>query len=314
MQTDCQEHLLQGFVLTKAKNRIQVNVNNTPLWCELGADILEEPPVVGDAVLIQQVEADYGLLASVLPRRTKLSRRAAAPMPGAYPREQVMAANVDLVVPVFAAANPTLKWNLVDRYIILAEAAEIPVLICITKTDQLDKIQRAKRAVYEENLALYRSIGYEIIETSSLTGSGIKTLAERMNGHTSILMGKSGVGKTSLLNRILPGQDLKVKAVGTQRDGKGRHTTTAMTAYPVDSKSYVIDAPGIRELGLWDVYPEDLAYYFPEMRPYLGCCKFRLDCQHEEEPGCAVRQAVMDGKINPYRYQSYLRLKEDDDV
>ncbi len=304
---------LPGIVLTKSNGKILVSLNGQEVWCRLGSRHWEETPVPGDKVTVLLYNELEGELLALHPRRNKLSRRAAAPKPGAYPQEQVIAANLDVVVPVFSITKPALKWNLLDRYLVMAEAAGIPALICITKLDQLPTFQPAQEAELRERLALYRSIGYPVVETSCVDQSGIPALIERLHGRTSILMGKSGVGKTSLMNLILPGQDLRVGAV-SEKLKKGRHTTSFVKAYTLDSDSHVIDAPGMRELGLWDVLADELAFCFPEMRPYLGLCKFGLNCQHEEEPGCALRQAVMNGKIDPYRYASYLRLKEEDEV
>lgn len=304
---------LPGIVLTKSNGKILVSLPGQEVWCRLGSRHWEEPPVPGDKVTVLLYNELEGELLALHPRRNKLSRRAAAPKPGAFPQEQVIAANLDLVVPVFSITKPALKWNLLDRYLVMAEAAGIPALICITKLDQLPTFQPAQEAELRERLALYRSIGYPVVETSCVDQSGIPALIERLHGRTSILMGKSGVGKTSLMNLILPGQNLRVGAV-SEKLKKGRHTTAFVKAYALDAASYVIDAPGMRELGVWDVLADELAFCFPEMRPYLGVCKFGLNCQHEEEPGCAIRQAVLNGKINPYRYASYLRLKEEDDV
>lgn len=302
-----------GIVLSKSNGKILVSINNQEVWCRLGSQQWEETPVPGDAVTVVWQTDQEGELINLQPRRNKLSRRAAAPKPGAFPQEQIIAANVDLVVPVFSITKPELKWNLLDRYLVLAESAGIPALICITKLDQLRTLKPAQQAELRDRLDLYRTLGYAVIETSCVNQEGINTLVETLTGSISILMGKSGVGKTSLMNQILPGQDLRVGAV-SEKLKKGRHTTSFVKAYAMDNSSYVIDAPGMRELGLWDVFPEDLPAYFPEMRPFLGSCKFRLNCQHEDEPGCAIRQAVMNGKIDPYRYASYLRLKEEDDV
>ncbi|MRR10443.1 ribosome small subunit-dependent GTPase A, partial [bacterium] len=131
-----------------------------------------------------------------------------------------------------------------------------------------------------------------------------------LRGRRSLLLGKSGVGKTSLLNALEPGLGLRVQATN-QVTGKGRHTTTAATLFPLALGGAIIDTPGIREFGLWDVDADDLAYLFPEMRPHLGHCRFGLDCRHAEEPGCAVRKAVTAGLVSPYRYQSYLKLRTD---
>jgi ribosome biogenesis GTPase / thiamine phosphate phosphatase len=269
-------------------------------------DTNHDPIAVGDQVLFTENEGLTGQITAVLPRRNRVSRRGAIPMPGAHPFEQVIAANVDRIIPVFAATRPAPHWGLLDRYLVLAEAAGIPALICITKTDLLDN-----PAGLEADLEAYRQIGYPIIHTSSAQGEGIEELKQALQGRISVLMGKSGVGKSSLLNSLQPGLGLRINEVGRE-SGKGKHTTTGMQMFALDFGGAVVDTPGIRELGIWDVDGRDLALFFPEMRPYLGLCKFRADCRHEEEPGCAVRKAVMNNQISPRRYQSYLKIKEDE--
>jgi len=300
-----------GVVLTKSNGKILVSVNQIKVWCRLGGQTVEELPVVGDQVVVKLESETEGAFEALCPRRSKLSRRAAGS--GRFAQEQVLAANVDLVVPVLAVSKPEPKWNLLDRYLVMAEAAGIPALICMSKSDQLSGMKSAQQNQIFQRLDMYRRIGYPVVTTSSVDHEGVSELIRLLKGKTAFLIGKSGVGKTSLLNVLLPGQDLRVSHV-SEKLGKGRHTTTAVTAYAVDETTFVIDAPGMRELGLWDVEMDLLENYFPEMQPFLGRCKFRLNCRHEEEPGCAIRQAVMDGEIDPYRYASYLRLKEDDDV
>jgi len=259
---------------------------------------------VGDEVIFDAT----GQITALLPRRNSLSRRAAAPRPGAYAGEQVIAANIDRIVPVFAAANPHPAWHLLDRYLVMAEAAEIPALVCISKMDlvaghsEADEIERVA--------AEYRAIGYPVLLTSAATGAGLESFCSALGGRRSVLVGKSGVGKTSLLNELEPGLGLRVQETN-HVTGKGRHTTTAAQMFPLASGGAIIDTPGIREFGLWGVEETDLAYFFPEMRPYLGSCRFGLNCQHADEPGCAVRKAVASGRISPYRYQSYLKLRTD---
>jgi ribosome biogenesis GTPase len=149
-----------------------------------------------------------------------------------------------------------------------------------------------------------------VILTSAATGEGIEGLNRILRGRVSVLVGKSGVGKSSVLNAVQPGLGLSIQEV-SQKSGKGRHTTTQMQMFPLSNSGAVIDTPGIREFGLWNVEDQDLADYFPEMRPLIGRCRFASSCAHNEEPGCAVRQAVVSGQIDPYRYQSYLRLLEE---
>jgi ribosome biogenesis GTPase len=267
-------------------------------------------PVVGDVVRLDLRQDGTGVIIGIQPRRNQLSRRSAVPMPSAHAHEQVIAANVDQVVPVFAAANPLPKWNLLDRYLALAESLDLPALIVITK---LDLVQDADGRVADELLQVteaYRRIGYPVLLTSALAGQGLQELRQALQGSLSVLLGKSGVGKTALLNAMQPGLGLRVNEV-SRVTGKGKHTTTHLELFPLDSGGALVDTPGVREFGLWDLEGEQLAYFYREMRPFIGRCRFGLGCAHAEEPGCAIRQAVISGQINPQRYQSYLRLKEE---
>lgn len=265
-----------------------------------------DPVAVGDVVRFAEAEGGTGSIVEVLPRRNRLARRAAGPH---HPFEQVIVANLDQVVPVFAAADPPPHWNLLDRYLVSAEAVEIPASICITKVDLAlgrdGSIEAELRAAVED----YRRIGYDVVLASAVTGEGIEELRQVLAGRISALLGKSGVGKSSLLNALQPGLGLRVNEI-SQATGKGKHTTTHLEMFPLEPGGRVVDTPGVREFGLWDVDPDDLALFFPEMRPFVGRCRFGLDCRHDEEPGCAIRKAVMDGKISPRRYQSYCRLKD----
>jgi ribosome biogenesis GTPase len=223
-----------------------------------------------------------------------------------HTHEQVIAANVDQIMPVFSIASPIPKWGLLDRYLAAAEAAEVPALICVTKTDLQSPVSELQKSITE-----YQQIGYPIIQVSALTGEGIPKLKALLQGRVTVLVGKSGVGKTSLLNAIQPRLGLRVREVARGAKGKGRHTTTHLEMFSLAFGGAVIDTPGIREFGLWDIYADELAWCFPEMRPLIGACKFGLDCHHDEEPGCAVRKAVMAGAISPRRYRSYMRLMEE---
>ena len=249
-------------------------------------------------------KAASGVIVEILPRESKFSRP--APVPGQRVFEQVIVANADLVVPVFSVANPTPKWGLLDRYLVSAEAADLPSLIVINKLDLA-----WKNPNFDEEIEIYRRVGYPVLLVSAVTGEGMEELKSALQGKQSVLVGKSGVGKTSLLNAIQPGLGLRVKAVSQGEFGKGRHTTTHLEMFELDFGGALVDTPGIREFGLWDVAGEELAYLFPEMADYIGQCKFGLSCQHDQEPGCAIRKAVMAGTISPYRYQSYMRLQEE---
>jgi ribosome biogenesis GTPase len=263
-----------------------------------------DPVAIGDRVRYVEAGDGRGVIIEVLPRDSKLSRP--APVPGQRVFEQVIVSNADLILPVFAVANPTPKWGLLDRYLVSAEAAEIPVLIVINKLDLA-----WKNPTFDEEIEIYRRIGYPVHLVSAETGEGIEELKQALQGKQSVMVGKSGVGKTSLLNAIQPGLGLRVKAVSQGELGKGRHTTTHLEMFELEFGGALVDTPGIREFGLWDVAAEELAYLFPEMAPYVGRCKFGLSCRHDQEPGCAVRKAVMAEAISPYRYQSYMNLRRE---
>jgi ribosome biogenesis GTPase len=268
-----------------------------------------DPIAVGDRVRYLDGKDGAGMIVEVLPRRNRLARR--DPAPGTHKFEQVIVANVDYVIPVFSAANPALKWALLDRYLASAESLSLSALVVITK---MDLAQRPGGVIDEEILEIvdeYRRIGYPVLLTSSITGMGLGELRQVLRGRTSAFVGKSGVGKTALLNAIEPGLGLCVGEVSQGKLGKGRHTTTSAEMVPLSFGGDIIDTPGVREFGLHDMEGGDLACFFPEMQPLIGSCRFRLDCQHDQEPGCAIRKAVMAGKISPRRYQSYLRLKEE---
>jgi ribosome biogenesis GTPase len=267
-----------------------------------------DPLAVGDAVRYIRAEDGRGMIIELLPRRNKLTRRSAVPKPlshGAHPFEQIIVTNVDQVICVMAAAQPEPKWNLMDRYLASTEAAGTQALICITKIDLVEG--NAEELLNE--LEEYRRIGYPYVLTSSVNGEGIEEMHSLLTSRISAMIGKSGVGKTALLNALQPGLGLRVREVN-RVTGKGRHTTSNLEMFPVNGGGAIVDTPGTREFGLWD-FDDDLALLFREMLPLVGKCRFGLDCQHDEEPGCAIRKAVMEGQISPRRYQSYLQLNKE---
>ena len=202
---------------------------------EIGA---VDPVAVGDQVSFVDTQDGSGLIVEVLPRRNRLARLAA----GRKPLEQVIVANVDYVVPVVAAASPAPKWNLLDRYLVSAELLGLASLVCITKLD----LAGSERELDAE-LDVYRNAGYPVAVTSSLTGKGIEALKGYLQGSISVLVGKSGVGKTSLLNALQPGLGLRVKQI-SRATSKGRHTTSNLEMYPLDSGGFIVDTPGMRGL------------------------------------------------------------------
>lgn len=313
----------QGVVFRKNIGHYEVHVDGQVVICEISPRLRKElvypiadpnslshivrdvrdiravdPVAVGDEVRLVDTQDGFGLIIEVLPRKSKLARRD----PGRKKLEQVMVANLDQMVPVFAAAQPAPKWNLLDRYLVSAESLGLASLICINKLDLVEDPDALGEVVED-----YQKIGYRVILTSTVTGEGLAEFRAALKGRVSVFIGKSGVGKTSLLNTLQPGLGLRINDI-SRATGKGKHTTTNLAMFPLALGGSVVDTPGMREFGLWDVEDTDLALLFPEMRPFIGRCKFGLDCSHTSEPGCSIRQAVESSQISQRRYQNYLRI------
>jgi ribosome biogenesis GTPase len=190
---------------------------------------------------------------------------------------------------------------MLDRLLVLAENNDLPAIICANKVDLLPDEQEAQKL-----FGVYEEIGYPVLYTSAHTGQGVEALAERLSGRLSVLSGPSGVGKSSLLNAVQPDLGLAVREI-SEATGKGRHTTVGVRLWPLDGGGYVADTPGLREAGFFDIEPEELAWHFVEIRPFLSDCRFS-SCTHTHEPDCAVKAAVESGAINEVRYDSYCRL------
>lgn len=299
---------MQGLVLKAQSGFFWVKTEAGVLECTLRGRLKKERQssdicVIGDEVTVKQVSPTTGAVEEVAPRRTKLARRAAGTR-GIW-SEDVMVANVDQVLLVFACTHPEFHPRMLDRYLVLTEISELETVIVANKVDLVGD-ERAR-----ELFAEYERIGYPVIYTGAKTGQGIDELRARLGGRLSVITGKSGVGKSTLLNTVQPGLGL---ATGDVSDavGKGRHTTRVaeLIALGTLGGGYVADTPGIRELGLWRFPLDELDWCFREMRPYLGECYFS-GCTHTHEPDCAVRAALAAGAIGPERYDSYVRLRED---
>lgn len=231
-------------------------------------------------------------------RQRMFSRMAPTPR-GEY--QQIIIANQDQAIIVFACAEPEPNLRMLDRFLIVAEEANTPSIILFNKVD-LVGIRKAK-ALYGH----YEEIGYRMLYTSAETGRGLDELRQVLLGKISVLAGPSGVGKSSLLNAIQPGLGLAVRDV-SKATRKGRHTTVVRQLFPLDGGGYVADTPGLKALALWDIEPEEVDGYFPEIRDLVAECQFS-NCMHLHEPGCAVIAAVEAGEINYERYESYIRLR-----
>jgi ribosome biogenesis GTPase len=215
------------------------------------------------------------------------------------------ASNLDQVLIVNSTVTPELNLRLLDRILVACERSDFTAIIIINKVDLLPD-----RSVLAEVHRIYEPLGYQVIETSVETNEGVDDLRGQLGGKTSVLAGMSGVGKSSLLNAIQPGLQLKARSV-SEATGKGRHTTTRSELLPLDGGGYVVDTPGIREFGIEDLKPYEVGLYFPEFRECRTACHFRT-CTHTHEKICAVRDAVETGKIHPHRFESYLRIIESD--
>ncbi|MHB8777702.1 MAG: ribosome small subunit-dependent GTPase A [Anaerolineales bacterium] len=251
---------------------------------------------LGDHVTITVLDDGSGVVENVEERKQALVRLDPRPQ-GEY--QQVLLANADQVVFVFACANPNPKLRMLDRFLVIAEKQGIPIVIVANKTDL---VENAK-----DSFNLYENIGYRVIYTSAKTGQGLEELREVLRNKISALAGPSGVGKSSVLNELQPGLGLAVNEISKVMN-KGRHTTVTRQMFAFEGGGYVADTPGWKSLALWDTEAAEIDAYFPELRDLVPHCQFS-DCTHIHEPGCAVRAALQAGAIHPERYDSYLRLR-----
>lgn len=255
---------------------------------------------VGDEVELEHDRgADAWAITAIRPRRSQLARRA----PGGGYGERVVVANVDQVVVVFAMSRPEPNEKMLDRFLVIAEANEVAARLVINKLDL------AAPGEAEARFAPYGALGYPLHFTSTVTGQGLAALHAALQGRVSALSGPSGVGKSSLLNALYPGLELRVGAI-SESVNKGRHTTVGALMHPLPDGGYVVDTPGLREVGLWGLSAQELDRCFPEFGDARGQCRF-ADCRHLAEPDCAVREALESGRVSASRYESYVKLREE---
>ncbi len=298
----------EGIVITARKPTYDVKCGDKLVRCVLRPKIREADErlraetkemrladlvSVGDRVVINTPDGIAGHIEEILPRKSQFGRTRIGKLP------QIIAANLDALLIIFATKNPPLNLRMLDRFLVTSEAAGMDSVICINKMD-LAKPQKIKSQmnVYEDF--------YPVIYASAVTGDGIDELRDAMKDKISAVAGPSGAGKSTLLNAVQPGLKLKIGDV-SEKTQKGRHTTTDVELLSLDFGGFVADTPGIRALGLFEIPLEYLDSFFPEMREYLVKCKFP-SCSHTHEPDCSVKEAVEAGKISKKRYDSYLRL------
>lgn len=275
--------------ICEASMRGRLKKGEDGLKLTVGDDVIVEPGIDDRTWSIKEIE----------PRRSQLARR----MPGGGHGERIVAANVDQVMIVFAAAKPEPHVRMLDRFLVIAEGNELDARIVINKVDLVDEAETRER--FKD----YIAAGYPMHFTSVKKQIGLQELHDALSNRVSVLSGPSGVGKSSLLNGIFPGLNLRVGEI-SESVNKGRHTTVGALMHPLPDGGYVVDTPGLREVGMWGMPSDHLDRCFPEFRPMLDGCRFG-DCTHLIEPDCAVRTAVESGAVSSERYDSYAKLRSE---
>ena len=259
------------------------------------------PVAVGDGVTVRD---DGEWITAIDPRRNYIIRKAS----NLSKQSHILAANIDVALLVVTVARPETSTTFIDRFLASAEAYSVPVVIVFNKTDDLSP---EERETVDYLPLLYTHIGYDVLHISATQGSGIETLKTRMAGKVTLLAGHSGVGKSTLINQLIPGLNVRTAEI-SEAHGTGMHTTTFSALYDLPEGGSVIDIPGIKGFGTFDMEPEEIAHYFREIFDIGRQCRFD-NCTHTHEPGCAVLQAIEAHQIAPSRYQSYLSMLNDKD-
>ncbi len=285
----------EGTVITSRRGAVVV-LDRARVEHRCRADRRLPPILAGDRVRWTGTAGEAGLVIEILPRRSVIARRRSDG------GTRSIAANVDRVLLV-VASSPPYSPPLIDRCLVVAESLSLTASLVLNKLDLLDGKERAR---IRGELGAYTEIGYETHWVSARTGEGIMRLRNALDRQSSVLIGQSGVGKSSLANLLAPGANARVQEL-SRRGRAGRHTTTATTAHPLGDEGWLLDSPGVREFAMWSVPAMALAHGFIEFRPYLGRCRFR-DCHHDQEPGCAISEAGRTGGITRARLESYRSL------
>jgi ribosome biogenesis GTPase len=295
------EQFLHGLIIKAQSGFFTVETGQGVVVCQLRGKLKQgkakgDIVAIGDRVWITLLPDGSGVIEEVEERTRAIVRLDPRPQ-GVY--QQVLLANPDQAVFVFACAHPNPRLKMLDRFLVIAEKQMVPTVIVANKIDLVEDPQ--------EIFGLYETIGYRLIYTSTKSGAGIDDLKSILARKVSAFAGPSGAGKSSLLNAMQPGLGLAVNEISKAMN-KGKHTTVTRQLFPFEEGGYVADTPGWKSLALWDTEPEEIDGYFPELRELVQYCQFS-DCTHTHEPGCAVQQALEEGKIHRERYDSYLRLR-----
>lgn len=308
------DRTLRGLIIRSQSGFYTVDTGDRSYICQLRGRLKRGPRLgdvaaVGDWVQFTPLSGRSsrntisGVIEQIEPRQRAIIRMAPTPH-GLY--QQVIIANPDQAMFTFSCSHPAPRFGMLDRFLVIAEKQRTPALIVANKVDlvSLD----AARGMFDH----YASLGYPVIYTSVRLQLGIAELHARLKGKITVFVGPSGVGKSSLLNAIQPGLGLAVKEVSLATR-KGRHTTAVRQLFPLEGGGYVADTPGLKALALWDIEPEELDGYFPELRDLVAECQFN-NCTHSHEPGCAVRAAVESGRVHPERYRSYINIRAGQEI
>lgn len=303
-----QSSVCRGVVISSTGSWYEVETDEGRIRCRIRGRLRlkgvrsTNPVVVGDEVECRADEQGDWTITDISPRRNYVIRRAS----NLSKESHIIAANIDRALLMVTLFSPVTAREFVDRFLVTCEAYKVPVTIILAKADTLG--EAAEEAADFERT--YGRAGYDIIRLSSLTGEGVDEVRELLRGRTTLLSGNSGVGKSTLIGSLLPGVEVRTGEISDSHR-KGRHTTTFSTMYPVDG-GYVIDTPGIKGFGLIDIDDAELCRYFPEMMRLAPQCRF-YNCTHTHEPGCAVREAVEHGEVAWSRYESYLKILDEDE-
>lgn len=287
---------MRGLVIGQAGHQLDVEIGDDVVRCSRRKNI--GTIVTGDMVVVEAVPPTEHVITAVLPRTSLLAR------PDFRGQMKAIAANLDRIF-IICSVRPELNEGLIDRYLVAAETLGITPVLVLNKIDLADDEQLN---ILRERVSLYAKLGYELIESSAKDQQGIDALLTSLHTHTSIMVGQSGVGKSSLVNALLPEVNIKTKEI-SESTNKGMHTTSASRLYHLPEGGSLIDSPGVREFGMWQVSAEELFNGFVEFREYKGLCKFS-NCQHKSEPQCAILDAIQAKEISQSRYESYNRILE----